>query len=274
VGLGFALGVPTAALSAGLYAYLSLLIPVAGIVAFVLAIGFGVLLGVSTGVGLRLGQVRNGRIATAAAGLVAVFGLYLAWAVSIAARGEPVAGAGTLELLIHPGRLFAGAATVARNGSWSVAGFAPVGLALGAFWLLEATLVSGTAVFLARSAVARPYCESCNGWARAQRRVATLAATERALLVERLETGRLDLLEQLGSPAPDASSWLSLDLESCPGCDALHALSVHQVTVSVDERGARSEVAVPVLTGLLVTSHAARRIRALDVEPRVAPAAA
>jgi hypothetical protein len=270
--LGLGLGALAAGLSAGLYAYLALFIPLAGVVSFVLAIGFGMLLGLATGVGLRLGHVRHSGVASGVGALVALLGLYLAWALWIAARGT--VDASGVELMVSPGVLWTAVAAVGRSGSWSVAGFAPVGPSLVGFWLLEALLVGATAVFLARSAVASPYCEGCQSWTRATPSVATVAATERGLLVERLEAGQIALLEQLGPAAPDATCWLSLDLDSCTGCDDLHALSVNEVTVSIDERGARSEVSVPVLTGLLVTGQAANRIRALHARPAASRAAA
>jgi len=270
--LGFGLGALAAALSGGLYAYLALFIPLAGVVSFVLAVGFGMLLGLATGVGLRLGHVRHSGVASGVGALVALLGLYMAWAWWIAARGD--VDASGIELIVSPGALWTAVAALGRSGSWSVAGFAPVGLGLFGFWLLEALLVGGTAVFLARSAVASPYCEGCQSWTRATPSVATVAATERGVLVERLEAGQITLLEQLGPSAPDATCWLSLDLDSCAGCDALHALSVNEVTVNVDERGARSEVSVPVLRWLLVTTQAAKRIRALHAPPEDSRAAA
>jgi len=270
--LGFGLGALAAGLSAGLYAYLALFIPLAGVVSFVLAVGFGMFLGLATGVGLRLGHVRHSGVAGGVGALVSLLGLYMAWAFWISARGAvDMSG---LELTVSPGALWTAVAAVGRSGSWSVAGIAPSGLGLFGFWLLEALLVGATAVFLARSAIAGPYCERCQGWTRATPSVATVAATERALLVERLEAGQIALLEELGPSAPDATCWLSIDLDSCARCDDLHALSVNEVTVNVDERGARSEVSVAVLTGLLVTKQAAKRIRALHAAPEVSRAAA
>lgn len=140
----------------------------------------------------------------------------------------------------------------------------PKGAILWLFWLAEAAAILFAGAAVAWGVVEEdPYCESCGVWCETSKGACAVNAGDNKKLKQRLEAKDLGCLKELGAVAPDARAWLRLDLDSCPVCQGLNALSVSSVSVKVDEKGKRSEKERSVMRQLLLSSAEAGEIRRL-----------
>jgi hypothetical protein len=258
------------AVLSGIYPYLTLYIPIAGYVSFLITGGYAVGAGLVTGAALRTAKVRNPRVAGAVALAVAAVGLYVSWAVWMFAflSRQELEGVSLAPLLLQPDVLWGLIQGVNAEGAWSIKSITPTGFALWALWAVEALIMVGGTVLLAAGMTDEPFCETCGVWAEEHKAVATLGTGGLEGLKERLERGDVAALEALGARDPEAKVYTRLSLHSCEGCDGLHALTVKTVT-----RGEKDESESPLLAHLLVSARQAESIRALGAQaPAAAPA--
>jgi hypothetical protein len=263
-GAAAAAGVAVAAALAVAYAYAVLYIPLAGYVSIVLSTGFGLGMGLASGLLLRLGKVRNVLVANLLVAGVALVGLYVAWAVWTYAllRRSGVDDARLLPIL-NP--LLLGKLVVAINetGAWSIRSFTPTGPVLALFWLAElviiflAATVSGVA-----SVSAGVFCESCGEWCQKSEGVALLGAQTPSYLRRRLEERDFPFLARLGSAPAHAAELFRVDLHSCTSCEVTQALSVQHVRVTKGKDGKPREETSAVVDKLMISPAESRWLRA------------
>ena len=139
------------AVLAAVYAALVLYIPFAGLITFVLSIGFGVLLGLAIAATLRWAKVRHEGVAFFSVGRRrrgASF--YVSWAVWTYASAPPVRSGSAPHRASRCSRTCYGGVLGEINtvGAWSVSGFTPTGAALWVLWGAEALLILAPAVLV------------------------------------------------------------------------------------------------------------------------------
>jgi hypothetical protein len=265
---GVAIGV-LAAVAAGLvlavaYVYLVLYVPLAGYLSAPISAGFGALVGFTTGKALRWAQVRHRVLAIAASVSVALVVWYAVWVIWVWALLRRDGTALVLSsFAFSPTIVWGLVQTINQAGAWTIFGLTPTGFLLWILWLGESVLILVPAAMLPLRLVADPFCEHCNSWCALDQGVARLRASPGPDLKRRMEAKDLEYLERLGRVKPGASEWLRLDLHSCPHCDVTNTLTVKAVTVSVDEKGRRSENAATVVKHVLLDIVETDRVRAL-----------
>jgi len=264
--LGLVAGLAAAVVLSFIYSYLILYIPfVYG--NFFVTCGFGALIGGVAAWSLRRGKVRNTPIALSVVAIVAIGALYAAWVVWMYAflrRQETDLRLDLAVIALHPRLLFDLILAVSDSGAWRILGVTPTGPVLWIVWLIEASLIVGAALLVTTDKLSEPFCESCERWSDGKEGIATVAAANAEELRSRLEAKDFAFLEALGAKKADASSWVRLDLHSCPDCGMLNTLSVKQVTMKVDNKGKESQVVKDVMNRLLLDVPEAARLRRLS----------
>jgi len=234
---------------------------------FFVTCGFGALIGGVAAWGLRRGKVRNTPVALSVVAIVAIGALYAAWVVwmyGFLRRQETELRLDLAVIALHPRLLFDLILAVSETGAWQIKGVTPTGPVLWIVWLIEASLIVGIALFVAADPLTEPFCESCERWSDGKEGIATVADADADELRSRLEAKDFAFLEALGAKKADASSWVRLDLHSCPDCGMLNTLSVKRVTLKVDKKGKESQHVKKVMNRLLLDVPEAARLRRLN----------
>ena len=246
------IGIVAASALAFAYAYLFAYLPIVGYVSFLIAAGFGLLLGLGCGLLLQAAHVRNMAVAVVVTFLVTVAGYYTSWIVwvhAIAGRADvdlPIA-----ELAKSPRALWAVIVAINENGVMTIKGWTPNGMILWIFWLIEIVLIFGPALYVGYSSVhGATYCESCNKWCK---ELAPLDLGEADLdeLAPRVEAGDLNALKSLPARTPDAHVWTRVELKRCE-CHKTSTLSLSKVWLKANDKGETSEETGTVIDRLLV----------------------
>lgn len=228
LGLGLLVSVPLAFV----YAYIIVYIPIVGTITFILTAGFAGVVGFAVGRALHAGKVRNHAVTLATAIPVAIFALWaswVAWVYAILHRADAVVG--VLDLALAPATLWKVILLINDKGAWNLKGITPTGAALWGLWALEAAIIGGVIVLVARESVNEPFCEPCERWCDEQKAIAVLGATTKDDLVPRLERGDYAVLREIGPPTHLA--FTRLDLHQCSQCQATTTLTATSVTVTV-----------------------------------------
>lgn len=257
-------GLAGGSILAAIYAALILYIPLAGFVTFLLAGGFGFLVGLVTSLLITAGKIRSKGLAFLLSSVVGLGSLYVAWAVWIflllnRAELEPELAA----ILLQPGVLWELLGQISEVGAWSMSDFTPTGLFLWFLWGVEAIIVLGLAMILPMVALATPFCERCDVWCNEEKDVATLKPCDPEELRARMEAKELGFLETVGKPEFPAAEWIRADLHVCPGCKEMQTLSFKKINVTVNDKGERSDAETNWIDHLLVTPQEAEAIRKL-----------
>lgn len=257
------------AIAAAIYAAAVLYIPLAGVITFVLAAGFGSVAGFIVGHALQFGKLRNDKIAFLVASVLALEALYVSWAswtTLLLWRSDVEAS--FLPLLESPALLWSVVRELNGVGAWSVGGFSPTGGLLWALWGLEALIILGLATLVPLGILTLPFCERCERWSKLDEDIARFADTDSDSdsdsdsLKSSVEGGAVEFLSSLGKPSVKDTTWLRADLHRCPSCDDLHTLTLSRVTVTND-KGERKENAQSILQHLLLPKTAAAALREL-----------
>lgn len=251
---------------AAAYAAVILYIPFAGVITFVLSIGFGILLGITTSVGLRWAKVRHEGIAFLSSAIAALSAFYVSWVTWtwLVLRESEVAGE-VAALLPEPRLVWGLVGEINAVGAWSLGGLTPTGPVLWVLWGAEALLILVPAVLLPLGVLSVPFCERCDVWCDATEDVVRFADCDAGELKRRVETkepGFLEWLERLGAPGSRDDAWIRADLHDCPSCGNLHTLSLKAVSVSAGDDGERRESELEVVNQLLLTTEEVHRLRA------------
>ena len=273
----FALGGVLLALVAGLaaaivlafaYAYLLAYIPVVGYVTFIIAGGFGYLVGYATGKLLEQGHVRNTPLSilvTAVAALGAFYASWVVWIHAIAGRADvevPI-----LDLATSPAILWEVVTAVNAEGAWSLKGWTPTGTILWIFWILEAGLIFGPAFYAVHHLIhRRAYCEACGKWCHDTLGAVQLDPSNPADLRQRLETSDFAALSALPNRQGGTPTWTRVDLHLCPTaqCGKTNAVSVSHVSTTVNRKGEPSEKVDTLVDKILIDRATVDLIRGLN----------
>lgn len=234
-GILFAFGVTLGAVVvlAFLYALLDYFNPIVYLT-FLATIGFGVVGGRILKAALVSGKVRNRLVSMVLSVMLGLLAVYATWVsfIWILAKqdGMDLLVFSTTELIEIMG-------LISEQGLWELkGGVKPTGLALQAFWLIEALIIVGGVVspFLEAEV---PYCEECSQWSHADVTNANFALPDNPdQLVRDLEDERYESLYRLGELPSDPADCLKAVVSSCPGCDA-RWLTVSRIVVTQNAKG-------------------------------------
>ena len=249
---------------AAAYAAVVLYIPFAGVISFILSIGFGVLLGLTIAAALRWAKVRHEGILFLSSATAASSALYVSWAVWtwLLLRQSDVE-AHVLALVQKPDVVWGLLGEINAVGAWSMSGFTPTGAVLWVLWGLEALLILVPAVLLPLGVLSVPFCERCDIWCEPSEDVARLSACEPSQLKSHMDAKELDVLLELGNPAEHDDTWIRVDLHDCPSCGNLHTMTLKSISVTVVDDGEHQQKELEVVNHLLLNTEEAHQIRAL-----------
>ncbi|MBU1431258.1 hypothetical protein KKF91_12025 [Myxococcota bacterium] len=246
---------PTAALLAALYAYLSVYNPFIYVTALgTMAFGAGV--GLSMNLAARWGKIRAPKLVGLALLLAAAASLYLTWVVWVHA----FLGRGDLDVWIWgPAELWGVIQLVAQQGAWSLSSYTPTGIVLYIFWGAEALLLIGFIFIVGLNQVYAPFCERCAAWMTELDSQAWAGTSDEPALIARIKAGALEAVEDSdGEGAP-----LALTLHHCPRCQRVGTLSLKAVTVTVNDKGKEETSTRDLIEHLMLDEDGLRRARAL-----------
>ncbi len=232
-----------------LYAYLVKWIPFVYLNLFI-TIGYGFAFGLMTAPLLKFAKVRNGPVALLTGLAVGFCASYLSW------NGYVHAMIDDAPVLLVPGQLWRLMKFLYENGSWGI-GFSsnsPVtGIPLAVVWLAEAGIIIGISTVVAYNAVAKiPFCERHECWLDEEKKIDKLDAFVLPDQIAAFRAGNIAPLEQARPRVPASGSFARLILRHSARCEEYCALSIENVSVSVDKDGKQKEKTEPVMTNLLV----------------------
>jgi len=258
------LALPALALAATLYSYVTLYLPIIGLVTVILTVGLGFGSALATNLVLHHGKVRSrwfAALVSLGLGLFTTWFMWVTWGYAVLHRGEG-SDVSFLAMVWPPG-LWRLINAVNETGAWSFKGATPTGGVLWVMWAIEAGILLGFPLVTGLSVANEPYCEHCDTWCGHVKALFITPPLERAETAEHLERLDFGWLSTMGSvsrpPPPRFTRW---DLYEC-GCRATNAVSAVGVEVKVDEKGEAQVTESPVLSGLLLAPDAVPAFRAI-----------
>ncbi|MBC8085293.1 MAG: hypothetical protein H7Z21_19010 [Hymenobacter sp.] len=266
----------TAALLAVAYVYAVWYIPFI-YVNFLLTVGFGLILGMVLSGLVKAGKLRNPGLAGILALVVGLVASYLQWAVylmlmyhttNVESFGRRLSVAHTsfsaetlLALLAQPGTMLATMGAIAESGSWSLFGVTPSGVFLYVIWLVEALIIVGATVILARVQADRPFSELAGEWAEEETLPTPVAyLDDPAAAKATLEAGDFSVLAPRPADAP-GHLFARLKLHCAPHDSECAFLSLENVKVETDDKGKTSETTTAVVEQLRVSAQRCQELR-------------
>ena len=206
----------------------------------------------------KFGKVRNPTVYLFAGIALGVFATYLSWVWYIWVLTDYEA------FLFSPAAILMLLQEIASDGMWSLSSWTPTGLALYAFWLVEAGIIIYFSAFLAVG-LDTPFCEACGEWTKEEENVVVLENTENELLKQALEENHFEVLQQLPKADPSSSDSLHVNLHTCPRCSDSNYLAIRQVVVTQDEKGKDETETTDVVKNLHIPSSVVAELRSKDL---------
>jgi hypothetical protein len=263
-------GLVAGGLMAGVYSALIVFVPfikLRGIACFFY--GFG--LGVVPAALLKKFKMPNVPVSMAVVGVITLVSYYLCWASweAFVLRGVAVAPSFS-RIVVHPNVVYNIAKVADEFGTWSLGGpEAMTGTALLGIWIVEALIIFGCALLIARSMLRDlPFCEKCQQWCGGAKTVRLTAPTDVNELRSKLESG--DFAFVAGLPDPTGGAMLTFMHHQCGTCRELNTLTVMSRVIRKDKKGrVQSNKATTAINKLLVTADDVAKLK-----PAVAGASA
>lgn len=162
--------------------------------------------------GIRFGKVRNSTLAMLLAlvgGFVATYFQWVVWVdlainISDSVGGSKIGFAisniklgEVLTLAADPGLVFSLISEINAVGTWGLAGGAVNGIFLTIIWIIEACILLGIPLLMARKASKRPFSEATNNWMKEKSIGAFAFITDPHDMVAKLESGNLSALKEI-----------------------------------------------------------------------------
>lgn len=187
----------------------------------------GVGLGMTVGGLAKVGKLRNAGLVTVLALVVALAAYYVHWPVWV--------GLMTEAQVTAPGELWAFISAINAMGPWSIFGWTPTGFALWAIWGVEAIVIIGGGVLLARGVIDVPFCEDTNQWA-----TETVLPEQFALIESPSLDSPASLLRALQPNADSPKAYVEVSVATAEGSE-LRCVSLNNVIVETDKDGKEEE---------------------------------
>lgn len=203
------------------YAYAIWYIPIPYLNFFITAI-FGFLIGlvISTLV-IKLGKVRNGKLAFVFCLFGALTALYIHWAVWVDLAFNVTDTIGTedigiaqsnikisevLNLVSQPNGLFSTMGLINEVGVWGIKGGTVSGGFLTFIWIVELLMTTIVALAVGITQASKPFCEEENSWFEENELSPVSHFVDGAGLVKTLASGDIDQLNAVILPVSDTNS--------------------------------------------------------------------
>lgn len=237
---------------------------------FFLCLGFGLALGWVLAALVRAGKLRSPGGVTALAGLVGLAAVYVEWAVYLTLLfNSETTGTGRdadtttsfsagflVSALTHPGQMLAAMRQINETGTWSLKGSTPSGIFLALIWLLEALIIVGGAVLLARAQAGEPFSETADEWAAEEEMAHPVGYVHDAAAVRTaLETGQFHTLTPYRSEAAE-DQFARLKLHHAPNDANCRYLTLENVTTTLDKKGKPTQSTSAVVQRLAISPAA------------------
>ncbi len=261
-------GIAAGIVAAVIYAYAIEYIPFIKL-RFLLTVGFGAVVGGVTAMIAKAGKVRSTAVVLAMVGVCTLVAFYFAWVFWVKAVVDRYGG-GELHvslstLITSPNELLDWVKGLNESGTWSMSksdkenvkgGFLTV------IWLIEFGSILGFALITGASlARADIFCEKCNRWCGKATTARTLGAGDVNKARSTLEAHDWTYLSSLGPP--NENHFWQANVESCPNCGELHALTIKETKVTRDKKGKITANAnKTIINKLLITAAESAAIRA------------
>jgi hypothetical protein len=201
-----------------IYAYAIWYIPIPYLNFFITGI-FGLLIGflVSNFV-IRIGKVRNGKLALVFALFAALTALYIHWAVWVdlafnitgTVGGDRIGVATSnikimevVALITNPADLFGKMDLINMIGVWGIKGGTVKGGFLTFIWVIEVIMVTVIATLSASSQALKPFCEQDDSWYDENELTPKAAFQDAPAFVKAMSSGDMKVLDELLKPAGD-----------------------------------------------------------------------
>lgn len=143
-----------------------------------------------------------------------------------------------------------------ETGTWSLKGSTPSGVFLALIWLVEALIIIGGAILLARSQAIEPFSETANEWATEEEMAHPVGyAHDAAAVRTALETGQFHTLTPYRSEAAE-DQFARLKLHHAPNDANCRYLTLENVTKTLDKKGKTTQTSSPVVQRLAISPAA------------------
>jgi len=259
-------GTIAAALLAWVYVYAIWYIPFVYI-NFFICVGMGFVLGAVLMTLVRLGRLRNPAVVTGLGLVVGLAAVYLEWSVYLTLFfNSTTTGAGAdadtstsfsnhlfADIVSHPRALWAAMIKINETGTWTLKGATAKGGFLWFVWAVEALIIAGSALLLARSQALDPFSETSKQWADEEALAQPADYAPDADAMRRaLETGQFQALTPCGGDAA-AASFARLKLHSVPNDTTCQYLTLENVTLKTDSKGKTRESTATIVQHLSIS---------------------
>ncbi len=203
---------------------------------FLATVGYGAAFGFMTMAILKFGKVRNNTIAlltAAAVGCLAWYGSWCGCARALIGSDAP--------LILTPMQMSRFIDILVKNGSWSFGHGSPdpvTGIPLVIVWLVEGGAIVGMTVMLGYAPLSHlPFCETHDCWLSQEKKIDKLDAFVRREHLEAFKAGDISPLDQAVPRVPAAGRFARLTLKYSDQCHDFCALSIENVTITLDKKG-------------------------------------
>jgi hypothetical protein len=229
------------------YAYIVRWIPFVYVHVFATA-GYGFVMGLAAGYGLRLGKVRNTTVALLTGLVVGIIALYFAWSAHINAtfHGAPV--------LATPDQVLGAMKRLYEEGSWAMRGGGSLtGIPLAIVWVVEALIIMGMTVGTAFVMISNtPFCELNQCWLDKEKKIDTLESFTDAEQVAALKAGDLSPLAKAKPRTPGSPTFARLTLKHSPRCNDFYTVRIQDILIERDKEGKPKEKVTDITKDLML----------------------
>jgi hypothetical protein len=233
---------------------------------FLLAMGFGMGVGWTTGWAAREGKIRNTGVTIALAVVASLVGIYAEWGSTIYALAPPDEIAdywnefGLSSFLPHV--IVGLMIQLYQEGSWGLAAGAMVnGWPLLALWLIEAGVIVGLAATTAFAQIAnKPFCEACNEWITGETPHFYVGDGSEPVWTE-VQNGNFDPLADTSQSTGCEPTFVRIKLHVCETCTASNYLTITRCENTVDNKGNPKLEEKDIITNLAVNETQVELIR-------------
>ena len=230
------------------YGFLIFWSPFVYINAFI-TLGFGFGLAVSVGTLAKIGKIRNAKLLTIIALVVAVAAYYVHWAVWV--------GRMTDASVMAPDQVWAFISVINALGPWSIFGWTPTGFALWAIWGIEALVIVGLGTISAHGVIDIPFCEKTGQW------------TTETVLPGRFTLGDAPSIDSPNSvvhalqpSAESSAAYTEVTVATAEGSE-LRCVSLNNVVIEVDKDGKEEKTTQNIVKNMIFDRDSFERLMQL-----------
>ena len=223
---------------------------------FLIALGFGALVGMLVGHGGKLGKVRNSPLLLFFGLVFGILAEYTGWVSWVFAFSKQEV------LALYPSQILAVVTYVAQKGAWSIFGWTPMGGSLYTIWGIEAVMIIGTSTLACWGVVcSTPFCEHCNRWVEGKKSISPLEPIpDPDKFKSQLEQAGDTVVKALKKVDSKNKEYTQLDLIKCPECNYSYYLSMKSIKIEVDSKGKEKKDETDIVENFVLSNDSYRVI--------------